>query len=118
MYVADATGKTVLVENEGPHKRVEDGEFTYPLQVVPPHRNLSDSAEENLSDTSGGRIMTLRVRARAATVPARYRQPAKEESRTKFSASSVRKKIVGQEVGGSSMEEKAPAPKIVETYEG
>lgn len=114
MYVADATGKTVLVENEGPHKRVEDGEFTYPLQVVPPHRNLSDSAEENLSDTSGGRIMTLRVRARAATVPARYRQPAKEESRTKFSASSVRKKIVGQEVGGSSMEEKAPAPKIVE----
>ena len=113
MYVADVTGKTFLVENEDHHKRVEDGEFTYPLQVVPPHRNLSDSAEENLSDTSGGRSMTLRVRARAATVPARYRQPAEEESRTKFSASNVPKKIIGQEVGGSSMEEKAPAPKIV-----
>ena len=113
IYVTDVTGKTFQDGNEGPHKRVEDGEFTCPLQVVPPHRNLSDSAEENLSDTSGGRSMTLRVRARAATVPARYRQPAKEESRTKFSASSVRKKIVGQEVGGSSMEEKAPAPEIV-----
>ncbi|KAL3764612.1 hypothetical protein ACHAW5_000487 [Stephanodiscus triporus] len=79
---------------------------------APPRRNLSNSAVENLSDTSGDRNIALRVRARTTAVPARYRQLIKEESRSNLSASSVRKNNGVTEIIASSTREKTSAMKF------